>query len=136
MAGEAFCKGTQYTSHPVSHAALPEAGASKNLTLQAKKLGFYSLAGLTVPSRHSQGVLVTVKVIYPGLARLVAYLRLRCGVASPIYERPGPHALAFEFAMRLHKGSELTLVVQLVELGVGGLLSRSYVPPFYVPPWR
>ena len=32
--------------------------------------------------------------------------------------------------MRLHKGSELTLLVQLVELGVGGLLSRSYVPPF------
>ena len=53
VAGEAFCKGTQYTSHPVSHAALPEAGASKNLTLQAKELGYYLLAGLTVPSRHS-----------------------------------------------------------------------------------
>ena len=37
----------------MSHAALPEAGASKNLTLQAKKLGYYSLAGLLVASRHS-----------------------------------------------------------------------------------
>ena len=55
--------------------------------------------------------------------------------SSQVYERPGSYTLAFEFAMRLHKGSELTLLVQLVELGVGGLLSRSYVPPFYVPPW-
>ena len=65
-----------------------------------------------------------------GLARFVAYLRLRCGVASPIYERPGSHTLAFEFAMRLHNSSELTLLVQLVELRVSGLLYRSYVPPF------
>ena len=43
----------QYMSHPVSHAALPEAGASKNLPLQAKEQGYYSLAGLTaVVGKH------------------------------------------------------------------------------------
>ena len=42
-----FCSGMPYMNHLVSHTALPEAGASKNLPLEAEELGYYSLAGHT-----------------------------------------------------------------------------------------
>ena len=44
---QVFDSGMPYMNHLVSHTALPEAGASKNLPLQAKELGYYSLAGHT-----------------------------------------------------------------------------------------
>ena len=45
--------GMAYMNHLVSHTALPEAGASKHLPLQAKEQGYYSLAGLTaVVGKH------------------------------------------------------------------------------------
>ena len=42
-----------FMAHLASHAVLPEAGASKNLPPQAKELGYYTLAGFTVPPRLS-----------------------------------------------------------------------------------
>ena len=78
-----------FMAHLASHAVLPAAGASKNLPPQAKALGYYTLAGFTVPPRLSLEALreaikanvLRLTYIFPSLhACRVTYLTRR----SPI----------------------------------------------------
>ena len=58
---QVFCSGMPYMNHLVSHTALPEAGASKNLPLQTKELR--AIRGSVPPDGIARGRAVAPRSI-------------------------------------------------------------------------